>query len=94
MIGSIIHAATVVLTWGASPTPVTGYRVHIGAQPGVYSEVLPVGNVTSIQYTTNDDNQTTYFAVSAVAGPKESAKSNEVADPKKPDAPTLSLTWE
>lgn len=89
---NVFLAATVTLSWTASPEPITGYEIHWGAEPGNYtaSKNLPASE-TSFTIETDDDNQSTYFAVRAVAGGKASTYSNEVVDAKKPVAPTLRI---
>src|SRR5687767_8614450 len=45
-------AATVTLTWDASPEPdVAGYIVSYGMSSGQYTVSVDVGNQTSFQYT-------------------------------------------
>jgi hypothetical protein len=94
---SFLLGAVVTLIWNANPASdaVTGYKIHVGNATGTYSENIDVGNVTTYRYTTKDDTQTTYFAATAYnAQGKESGYSKEAIDPKKPTAPTLTLTWE
>src|SRR5262245_47021984 len=73
-------ADTITLMWDASPEPaVTGYMVHVGSQPGSYTQHIDVGLSTAFAFSSAVAGQQYCFAVSAyVAGPLEGPFSNEV----------------
>jgi hypothetical protein len=71
-------AADVSLSWEASTSTVTGYKVYVGTASGTYGTPTTIGNLTS--YTvTGLSSGTYYFAVTAYdASGNESSYSNEV----------------
>ncbi|MGC9060981.1 MAG: fibronectin type III domain-containing protein, partial [Thermoplasmata archaeon] len=87
-------------------SPITGYKVYWGIGTGTYIYSVTVGNVTRHNVTGLTNGQKYFFAVSAINGAGEGAKSNEVsATPYTvPSAPQnlrvtagtgeVSLTWE
>jgi hypothetical protein len=61
-----VEAGPVTLLWDANTEPdVTGYYVNIGTAPGVYTQKIDVGNVTSWSTSTIDLSVPRYFAVQA-----------------------------
>lgn len=89
---------TVALAWEAVPeTNVTGYRVHVGTQSGVYTQTREAGLDLSHVVTNLEFGKTYYFAVSAV---NENAEASDfstelavtLAPPPPTTANTLSLT--
>jgi len=75
---SSAFAATVTLTWNASPSAV-GYILYYGEASGSYSTSVDVGNTTQAILSGLDEGKTYYFAAIAYnANGKESAFSNEV----------------
>jgi hypothetical protein len=73
-------ADTITLMWDANPEPqVTGYIVHVGTQPGAYTQHVDVGLSTGYAFTSAVAGQQYCFAVSAYfAGPVEGSNSTEV----------------
>lgn len=73
-------AETLTVAWDMSPEQgVVGYIVHIGSEPGSYTQRVDVGNTTTYVLTTASAGQQYCFAVSAYfAGPIEGARSQEV----------------
>src|SRR6476469_5283644 len=72
-------ADTLTLMWDLNPEPdVTGYQVHIGVTPGVYTQTVDVGNTDTYAYTDAVTGQQYCFAVTAYAGNLISPLSNEV----------------
>ncbi len=63
------------LTWSEVPE-VLFYNVKYGAIPGVYSETIEVGNITSYEVMGLETNTVYYFAVSAVNDVGEGNDSN------------------
>ena len=60
------EAANATLTWNRNPEPdVTGYRLSIGFGPGVYEQVIDVGNVLTWTLKQVHPTRTYYFAVQA-----------------------------
>jgi hypothetical protein len=58
----------VVVAWNANAeSSVAGYLVYIGTEPGVYSQLYDVGNLTSYTFYGGNGGQRYYFAVSAYA---------------------------
>ena len=48
-----VAADTLSLMWDANPEPaVTGYIVHVGTQPGAYTQHIDVGPFTGYAFTT------------------------------------------
>ncbi len=85
-----VAAETVSLEWDPNPEAnIVGYRVFIGAQPGVYDSQVDVGNVTRYPVGTLQPGRRYCFAVAAfAAGPVLGSKSVEVCtDTNQP--PTL-----
>ena len=82
--------AAVTVSWDMNPEPeVVGYVVHIGNEPGVYTQRVDVGNTTTYVLTTATAGQRYCFAVSAYfAGPVEGSRSSEVCTDSN-QAPTL-----
>jgi hypothetical protein len=76
--GGPVSAATAQLSWDASQTGATGFKVYYGTSPGNYSASVNVGMVSS--YTLSGLPAGTYYiAVSAYdAAGNESVYSNEV----------------
>ena len=59
------QTATLTAAWDANPDPaVTGYVLQYGTEPGVYTESIDVGNVTSRTITV-PTGYTYYFVVKA-----------------------------
>jgi PKD repeat protein len=73
-------ADTITLMWDANPEPqVAGYVLHVGTQPGIYTQHTDVGLATSVAFPSAVAGQRYCFAVSAYfAGPLEGTKSGEV----------------
>lgn len=73
-------ADTISLMWDANPEPeIAGYVVHVGTQPGTYTQHLDVGLSTVHSFTGAVAGQQYCFAVSAYfSGPIEGPKSAEV----------------
>lgn len=57
-------ADTITLEWDPATEPV-GYKVHVGMQPGTYSQHYDVGSATLFSYTNATAGQRYCFAVSA-----------------------------
>ncbi|HET9268252.1 MAG TPA: putative Ig domain-containing protein, partial [Vicinamibacterales bacterium] len=86
-----VAAETLSIQWDPNPEPeVVGYRVFIGAQPGVYDSHVDVGNVTTYNFSAVQPGRAYCFAVAAFyAGPTMGTKSADVCtDENQP--PTLS----
>ena len=73
-------ADTINLAWDPNSEPqVIGYIVHVGTQPGTYTQHIDVGPATTWSFTSAVAGQQYCFAVSAYyAGPLEGPRSNEV----------------
>ena len=73
-------ADTINLAWDSNSEPqVIGYVVHVGTQPGTYTQHIDVGPATTWSLTSAVAGQQYCFAVSAYfAGPLEGPRSNEV----------------
>jgi hypothetical protein len=73
-------ADTIGLMWDPNPeSQVAGYIVHVGQQPGTYTQHVNVGLTTVWSYTTAVAGQRYCFTVSAYfTGPVEGPRSNEV----------------
>lgn len=71
---------SLTLQWNANPASehVTGYRLYYGTVPGVYTDRLDVGNVTTKTVANLIAGQTYFFAVSAFSGDFESPRSTEI----------------
>ena len=72
-------ADTINLTWAQNPEPqVIGYKVHMGTQPGTYTQHIDVGPTTAWSFTSPVAGQMYCFVVTAyIAGPLEGARSTE-----------------
>jgi hypothetical protein len=76
---SAAAAETLTLMWDLNTEPeVTGYRVHIGQQPGIYTQTIDVGNTDTYVLASAVAGQQYCFAVTAVAGALTSGLSQEV----------------
>ena len=63
---SSARAATVTLAWDANTeSDLAGYVVLYGTTPGVYTNTVDVGNVTTWAFTSALEGQTYYFVVQA-----------------------------
>jgi hypothetical protein len=73
-------ATSLTFAWDANhDAQVTGYVVHVGTTPGVYSRNIDVGSATSFVYQPVAPGQRVCFAVSAYyAGPTHGPNSAEV----------------
>src|SRR5688500_6641528 len=72
-------AETLTLMWDLNTEPeVTGYRVHIGQQPGIYTQTIDDGNTDTYVLANAVTGQQYCFAVTAVAGALTSGLSQEV----------------
>jgi fibronectin type 3 domain-containing protein len=96
-IASSSSGATVSLAWDPNGEPdVTGYRVHRGSSPGVYSQSIDVGKTTTATLNDLTPGATYYMATTAYnSAGLESLPSNEVvytapAAPNQP--PSVNLT--
>jgi hypothetical protein len=59
-------AASLAVTWDPNGEPnVSGYLLHYGTQPGIYHDVVDVGNRTSFTIPNLSDGQRYYVAVKA-----------------------------
>lgn len=81
------------LAWDASPTAATaGYKIHIGTTPGVYTQTVDAGKVTSYTATNLAYGTTYYFATTAYdPSGNVSGYSNEVS--RTVQQPTT-LAWD
>jgi len=72
-------ADTINLMWDPNPEPeVIGYVVHVGTQPGSYTQHIDVGPTTTWSYSSAVAGQQYCFTVTAyVVGPLEGGRSNE-----------------
>src|SRR5690349_7959631 len=83
-------ADTLTLMWDLNSEPdVTGYQVHIGQEPGVYTQIIDVGNTDTFVFANALSGQQYCFAVTAYAGDLVSPLSSEVCSSGN-QAPTLS----
>src|SRR4051812_29567345 len=70
-------ADPLTVAWDANADTVSGYRVYVGVQTGVYSQTF---DTTQTQFTyAATPGQVYYIAVAAVAGTDVSALSAEVS---------------
>ena len=71
------RAEDVTLNWDANPITdnVVGYRVFVGTLPGVYSQTIDVGNVTTYTVSALQADVMYYFAVAAYDARAEGPKS-------------------
>jgi hypothetical protein len=98
---AVVHAAgepapSVSLAWNANPEPdVAGYKVHFGAQSGVYTNVIDVRGATSTSLPQLLMGSTYYMAVSAYnSAGQEGPRSAEFAlAAAVPSSPALSTTF-
>ena len=75
----LASADTLTLMWDLNPEPeVTSYQVHIGSQPGVYTQTIDVGNTDTYVFTSATAGQQYCFVVTAQAGELVSPYSSEV----------------
>lgn len=58
-------ADSITLQWDASTTGLVGYKVHVGAQSGTYTQHFDVGSTTGFTFATATPGQRYCFAVSA-----------------------------
>src|SRR6185503_14343503 len=75
-------ADPITLAWDANAASenVTGYKVYVGTQAGIYTQIFDAGNATSYIFPDAVAGQKYFFAVSAYAlGPVEGLKSTEVS---------------
>ena len=87
---AVAAADTLTLMWDLNPEPdVTGYQVHIGQQPGVYTQTVDVGNTDTFVFTSAVTGQRYCFVVTAHAGTVTSPYSSEVCSDAN-QAPYLS----
>lgn len=75
-------SGTAALTWTASPSTITGYRLYYGTAPRTYLQTkgsgIAVGKVTNYNLSNLQSGKLYYFAVTSVdANGNESAYSNE-----------------
>lgn len=95
--GYTVNTATqtgqATLAWDASPTASTaGYKIHIGTAPGVYTQTVDAGYVTSYTATNLAYGTTYYFATTAYdSSGNVSGYSNEVS--RTVQQPTT-LAWD
>ncbi len=86
-------AAEATLAWDPSPSPdVTGYKIHLGSESGLYDRTVDVGNTTTATLQDLSDQVPTYIAATAYDDSgNESEYSEEViyhpADPPDTSAP-------
>lgn len=91
-----IHSVT--LAWDAVPEPdIQGYKVHVGTQPGQYTQTLDAGTDLSYSVDNLAYGQTYYFSVRAVdADGLESGYSPEliltVTLPQLPPSANMALS--
>ncbi len=73
-------SGSAVLVWDAVNEPnLAGYRVYYGTVPGLYSQVLDAGNVTTFVVTSLKHNTRYYFTATAYNTSSDSSVfSNEV----------------
>lgn len=78
---SVIWAGSVGLAWDHSEDKsVVGYRIYYGPRPGVYTNRIEVGYVTTTRVTNLQDGATYYFAATAFSDEGlESEFSNEAS---------------
>ena len=71
------------LSWAANTeTDLTGYKVYIGTQPGLYNPPITLGTATTYTATNLASGKTYYFCVSAFdSAGNESPCSSEVSKP-------------
>lgn len=70
---------TLTFRWVKSPQPeVTGYRLYVGHEPGVYDFSVDLGNVTTTSYTLYKRGLWV-FALTALSETRESTFSTEAS---------------
>jgi hypothetical protein len=72
-----VSADTLQLVWDRSLDSVQGYVVHVGLQPGVYTQTVDVGNTDSFRMSSIQPGQQYCFAVTSYRGNFASELSNE-----------------
>lgn len=79
--GTVTYGGRATIGWNANTEPdLAGYRVYHGTSPGVSTEQVTLGLVTSYQWNGLTGGQTHYFTVTAFdTSNNESAKSVEVS---------------
>jgi hypothetical protein len=75
---SSAFADNISLAWDANPEAVSGYKVHVGVQPGTYSQHFDAGLATTFTFTGASPGQRYCFAVSAYSTAGDGPNSNEV----------------
>jgi hypothetical protein len=76
--GGTTSSAT--LTWNAvTGTTISGYRIHVGEAPRLYTRTITVGTVTSSIVNSLTVGRMYYFSVTAYNSAGESLPSNEVS---------------
>ena len=80
---AIAGEGNITLSWevpeDSGGMPITNYKIYYGTTPGNYTWSITAGNVTSYTITNLSNGQTYYFAVSAINGVGEGARSNEAS---------------
>lgn len=89
-----LSGASVTLAWDASPgSAISGYRLYEGGASRTYTNVIDVGNSTSVTVSNLVIGVTYFFAVSAYdAVGLESDLSSEITYTVKPPAARLNLS--
>lgn len=79
--GTLTYGGRATIGWNANSEPdLAGYRVYHGTSPGVSTEMVSLGLVTSYQWSGLTGGQTHYFTVTAFdSSNNESPKSVEVS---------------
>ncbi|HNR66838.1 MAG TPA: fibronectin type III domain-containing protein [bacterium] len=63
---SLAFSGSLLVKWNANTeSDLAGYRIHYGTEPGQFSEVIDVGNVTSHVIDQLQEGRTYHFAVTA-----------------------------
>jgi hypothetical protein len=75
--GGATSSAT--LTWNATTGTTSGYKIHVGEAPRLYTRTITVGTVTSSIVNSLTVGRMYYFAVTAYNSAGESLPSNEVS---------------
>lgn len=72
--------SSATLKWNAvTGATVSGYKVYVGTAPGLYTQTINVGTVTSYTVSGLTIGKTYYFVVTDYNSAGESAPSNEVS---------------